>query len=81
MLETAFALKRLPECTSRHTGTLDSRRLGSAWAGRDEPSRLRAGPHVRGARYGLTVAQVGWLAATGFGQAQMGGRAGLGEST
>ena len=59
MLETAFALKRLPECTSRHTGTLDTCRLGSAWAGRDEPSRLRAGPHVRGARCGLTVAQVG----------------------
>ena len=27
VLETAFALKRLPECTSRHTGTLDSRRF------------------------------------------------------
>ena len=27
------------------------------------------------------IPRVGWLAATGFGQAQMGGRAGLGEST
>ena len=27
------------------------------------------------------IPRVEWLAATGFGQAQMGGRAGLGEST
>ena len=53
------AYGKLPIGASRHTGTLDTRRFGSAWAGRDEPSRLRAGPHVRGARYGLTVAQVG----------------------
>ena len=31
VLETAFVLKRLPECASRHIGTLDTCRLPSTW--------------------------------------------------
>ena len=80
----------------RHTRLL-SIPVDSAPRGPDATSRrvYERGRMYEGLGAGLTVAQVGlrlgafrsviprvgWLAATGFGQAQMGGRAGLGEST